>query len=86
MSDSFLFGKNPVENERQLQEADKQNLKRGQDIEMGGAKIILQSPDGSRFGLYVDNDGTLQARAMADIYRGLGGHTAFDTGFDGGFN
>jgi len=47
-----------------LDRRDRQNLKRGRDIEMGAARIILQSPDGSRFALAVANDGTLSATAL----------------------
>jgi hypothetical protein len=39
--------------------AERTNLKRNRDIEMGRARIILTSPDGTRYALIVDNSGVL---------------------------
>lgn len=39
-------------------------LERGVDIEMDDARIILKSPDGSRFALTVSNAGALSAVAI----------------------
>jgi len=39
-------------------------LERGVDIEMNDARIILKSPDGSRFALTVSNAGALSAVAI----------------------
>lgn len=47
-----------------VEQAFEQTLKRGQDIEVGGARIILQSPDGSRFAIAVSDLGVLSATAL----------------------
>jgi hypothetical protein len=45
---------------RALDEAESLNRKKGQDIEAAGAeRIILSSPDGSRWALAADNAGNL---------------------------
>jgi hypothetical protein len=44
---------------RALELADAQNLKRGQDIELRDERLIMHSPDGSRWALTVDNLGNL---------------------------
>jgi hypothetical protein len=44
---------------------DGESLKRGRDIELAaGERLILRSPDGSRFYLSVADDGTLTAEAL----------------------
>lgn len=71
---------------RLLRSADQQNLKRNQDLELGLGRLVLTSPDGTRFLIAVDNDGALEARPMVDgIGHATGSHTAFDSAFDGGF-
>lgn len=47
--------------QRQIERADDENLKRGRDIEMGAGRVILRSPNGTRFALTVDDSGTLTA-------------------------
>ncbi len=42
---------------RELERADGKNQKRGQDIEVGSARLILTAPDGSRWAFTVDNTG-----------------------------
>lgn len=42
---------------RELEKADGKNQKRGTDIEMGSARLILTAPDGSRWAFTVDNTG-----------------------------
>lgn len=47
------------ERNRSIQTADRKNRKTGQDVELGDERLIIKSPDGSRFYLTVANDGTL---------------------------
>lgn len=51
---------NRAEIKRQLD----RKLERGRDIEMGEARVILTSPDGSRFALTVSDLGALSATAL----------------------
>jgi len=48
----------------QLEQEDAQNLKRGNDVEMGRGRIILTAPNGSRWVLTVGNTGTLGTTAL----------------------
>jgi len=52
------------ENVRILERADRENLKRGRDIEMGKSRVILTSPNGTRFAVMVENDGTLSTELV----------------------
>lgn len=47
-----------------LERADGDNLKRGLDIEMASGRLIGTSPNGSRFVLVFNNDGTLTTAAL----------------------
>jgi hypothetical protein len=47
-----------------IEQAFEQALRRGQDVEVAGGRLILQSPDGSRFAIAVSNAGTLSATAL----------------------
>ena len=47
-----------------LEQADTLNVKKFQDIEIGDAKLVLKSPNGSRFSVTVDNAGNLAATAI----------------------
>ena len=47
---------------REIQRADTQNLKRGQDVE--GSRLILRSSNGSRFLVTVSDAGALSATAL----------------------
>lgn len=49
---------------RQIEQADAQNLKKGQDIEVGSSRVILTSPNGTRYALTVDNAGVLGTVAV----------------------
>ena len=49
---------------RQLEMADLQTHKRGQDIEVGQARLILTAPNGARWSVTVSNIGTLSAVAL----------------------
>jgi len=44
---------------RALELADSDNRKRGQDIELRDDRLILRSPDGTRYALTVTNAGVL---------------------------
>ena len=48
----------------QIEQADDLNHKKLQDIEVGEARLILRSPNGSRFSVTVDNSGNLSATAL----------------------
>lgn len=52
------------ERNRSLELADKQNFKRNQDVEIGLARLILTSPNGSRYSITVDNAGVISATAI----------------------
>lgn len=53
-----------VERNRQIERADQENLKSGRDLELAGARLILASPDGTRYALVVANDGTLSTETI----------------------
>lgn len=47
-----------------IEQADSQNHKRGSDVELGpGERLILRSPDGSRWAVTVSNAGALEVTA-----------------------
>lgn len=48
----------------QLEQANRQNHKRDQDVEIGTANIILTSQNGSRYQLAIDNSGNLTTTAI----------------------
>lgn len=56
--------RNLTEIARQIELADKQNYKRDRDLEIGDNRVILTSPNGSRYALTVDNAGVLSAIAV----------------------
>lgn len=47
-----------------IEQADAQNYKRNRDLDIGENRIILQSPNGSRFAITVSNTGTLSTTAL----------------------
>lgn len=47
-----------------LENEDRKNLKNGSNIELVQNKLILRSPNGSRFALSVSNAGVLSATAL----------------------
>jgi len=49
---------------RVLELADRRNLKRGQDLELARARLILRSPNGTRYRLTVDDAGNLGTEAL----------------------
>jgi hypothetical protein len=44
---------------RILEQEDARNFKRGQNVEVGVAELVLTSPDGTRYAVRVNNAGTL---------------------------
>lgn len=52
------------ERNRSLELADKQNFKRNQDVELVDNRLILRSPDGTRWSITVDNAGVISATAI----------------------
>lgn len=49
---------------QQIEAADRYNLKRDRDNDVGRGRIILKSPDGTRYAITVDNAGALSASAV----------------------
>lgn len=49
---------------RLLAQADNENHKRGRDIEVGQGRVILTSPNGTRYALVVSNAGVLSTVAV----------------------
>jgi hypothetical protein len=47
-----------------IEQADGLNHKKNQDVEVGAARLILKSPNGTRYSITVDNAGTLGATAI----------------------
>lgn len=48
----------------QIEQADQLNHKKNQDVEVGAARLILKSPDGTRYSITVDNSGNVGATAL----------------------
>ena len=46
------------------EQADGLNHKKNQDVEVGAARLILKSPNGTRYSITVDNSGNLGATAL----------------------
>lgn len=53
-----------VERNRQIEAADAQNRKQGRDVDVGSNKLILKSPDGTRWQISVNDSGTITATAL----------------------
>lgn len=49
---------------RQIEAADASSHKRGRDVEVSPGRLILKSPDGTRWSIEVDNSGTITAAAI----------------------
>lgn len=47
-----------------LERADKENHKRNRDLELGEGRLILTSPNGTRYSVTVADDGTLSTAAL----------------------
>lgn len=50
-----------VELQRQIEQADAQNHKRGRDVYVAPGRLILTAPNGTLYALTVSNTGTLSA-------------------------
>ena len=48
----------------ELEQADQQNHKKRQDVEIGAARLVLESPSGTRYSVTVDNSGNLSASSI----------------------
>jgi len=48
----------------QIEQADQLNHKKNQDVEVGAARLILKSPNGTRYSITVDNSGNVGATAL----------------------
>ena len=48
----------------EIERADTENFKRRQDVEIGDARLILKSPNGTRYSVTVDNSGNLSASSL----------------------
>ena len=55
-----------IETQRNLliELADAQSHKRDEDVEVGAARLIVQSPNGTRYELKVDNSGNVSASTV----------------------
>lgn len=53
-----------LERNRIIEAEDRRNHKRGRDIEVGVGRVILTSPDGTRWAVEVDNSGVLSASSL----------------------
>lgn len=53
-----------AERNRQIEQADAENHKRNRDVEIGQGRLILMSPDGTRWNVTVSNAGALSATAL----------------------
>jgi hypothetical protein len=53
-----------IERNRMIEQEDARNFKRGRDIEVGGAKLILTASDGSRHYLVVSPTGALSTTRL----------------------
>ena len=49
---------------RALEQEDRRNRKVGVDVELGSERLVLKSPDGTRFSVTVSNAGILSATAL----------------------
>tara|TARA_E500000331_G_scaffold48866_1_gene41944 strand:- start:164 stop:370 length:207 start_codon:yes stop_codon:yes gene_type:complete len=47
-----------------LEKIDQQNFKRLSDVEIGSARLIIESPNGTRYKIVVDDSGNLSASSV----------------------
>lgn len=47
-----------------IEQADRENHKRNRDVEIGVGRLILTSPNGTRYSITVDNAGVISAVAV----------------------
>ena len=48
----------------ELEQADQQKHKKRQDVEIGAARLVLESPNGTRYSVTGDNSGNLSASSI----------------------
>mgnify|MGYP003643355621 CR=1 FL=1 len=48
----------------EIERADAENFKKRSDLEVGDARLILKSPNGTRYSVTVDNSGNLSASSL----------------------
>jgi hypothetical protein len=53
-----------TERNRTLELADQQNRKVGQDVELSGERLILKSPDGTRWSITINDQGGMTATSL----------------------
>lgn len=53
-----------TERNGQIERADAENHKRGRDVEVGDARLILKSPNGQRWSVTVSDAGAISATAI----------------------
>jgi hypothetical protein len=47
-----------------IEQADSLNHKKNQDVEIGAARLVIKSPNGTRYSITVDNSGNVGATAL----------------------
>ena len=52
------------EKNNMLEKIDQQNFKRLSDVEIGSARLIIESPNGTRYKIVVDDSGNLSASSV----------------------
>ena len=52
------------EKNNMLEKSDQQNFKRLSDVEIGSARLIIESPNGTRYKIAVDDSGNLSASSV----------------------
>jgi hypothetical protein len=55
---------NEAQARRFIENADKTNFKATKDVEVGKQRLILMSPNGTRWNITVDNAGTISATSL----------------------
>lgn len=53
-----------IECNRTIEQADRFNHKRGQDVDIADTRLILTAPNGSKWSVVVSNTGTLSTTAI----------------------
>lgn len=49
---------------RALEQEDRRNRKAGADVEIGGERLVLRSPDGARWSVTISDAGVLSATSL----------------------
>ncbi len=53
-----------IERNRRIEASDRGNHKRNADVEIGDGRLIIKSPNGTRYKILVDNSGNLSASTL----------------------